>query len=643
MKKILQRPLSLLLVLSAALFGCTNDPADVGGGISEGALLDISVRFEPMSKLAELPSADSMSLDTFGLKNVGLYVYYAEDYEQGILENPYIRNMECKVENGKLVPVLAQGQDPTDGSIFIYDRMTVVAFYPYNASMSLPDNYFQSVADEKNYPITRDDYSQQLYIPYRAQTVTDPTRSFFTELTFVPVQTYKIEIVVVAEDTGLLPEGEVFVLPAIDPVDNDDLSSDGKRAVWFDQFLSENNGGGGSHIRRYTAYLWIKNDNGERNDIPKGEVLLQSDKLTLIASQDVTVGEDLVYRYGYNMTTGEIFIPTSSFLVHDVPTLLAVDQMSRGSAYQVCDIDLSGAGAWQPIALFSSRYDGGGHRILNLNISNSTTRESGLFSHVKGNTTVCNVNLVDPVITVDNPTDTVYVGAICGRLNSPLTEAEKQALLDGLPPNLSQVVKEALLKDLLEEALSNTSDLVACRVENPTITVNALVPYVGTICGLAGDQDDLGSYKSMIWDSYSLGGSIAVNVGNEANNAGGYTGGFCGLNNGLITRSYTTVSDIVFQVPVTGSDGTPVPTDAFEGFTTVGTVLSDASVTDCFAMEADSHAGVSRIGETAFDFPTYTDKWPVLTLGWMESPGTSFWYSLGSPPASYPILQYERR
>ncbi|MCC8088997.1 MAG: hypothetical protein LIO79_07015 [Rikenellaceae bacterium] len=63
------------------------------------------------------------------------------------------------------------------------------------------------------------------------------------------------------------------------------------------------------------------------------------------------------------MTTGEIFIPTSTSIIHDLPTLQAIDG-STGNHYQACDIDVSGAGSWTPLGFyagtFGSRYDGGG-------------------------------------------------------------------------------------------------------------------------------------------------------------------------------------------------------------------------------------------------------------------------------------------
>ncbi|MCC8088996.1 MAG: hypothetical protein LIO79_07010 [Rikenellaceae bacterium] len=272
-----------------------------------------------------------------------------------------------------------------------------------------------------------------------------------------------------------------------------------------------------------------------------------------------------------------------------------------------------------------------------------------MFGVVQGNAVVCNVDLIEPEITV-TATDTCYVGAIAGKLNNALSEDERQALIGHLPDNLSDVVKQALIADMLADALNSTSRIVACRVENPTITVTGIAPRVGSIVGSAGDRDDEGTYKSGIWDTYSLDGTIAVNVGSEADNDGAYVGGFCGLNNGFITRSYTTIANITAQGEVTTDDGSGTITtelvDIYQGFATMGTLYSGAEggyITDDFAMLEDENAGVSSFEDSWPAWDTYTGIWPVLSTGWLSSPGTSFWYDLGSDGTYYPYLQWQRR
>lgn len=643
--------INLLIAIIAAVtvISCTKEPDTGTYSSEEGALLNMSVNFQPFSKLAELPNGNAMADSVIGgknyeLNNVGLYIYYTDDYNNNDLTQPYIRNMECTVEDGKLYHVLAPGENATNRNIFIYDRMTIVAFYPYNAEV----DDFTTREDEENYPITRNDYSEQYYIPYRAQVETNPTIAFYTELWFYPKHTYKVEIVVVSDGEGPVPDlGVVKLLPNIDPVDNEDTDTDGKREKWYDDFVSMQNEGGGSHVLQYTAYVWTID-----NDLKKGEVLLESDGLILISSQDLKVTEEYVYRYGYNMTTGEIFIPTSTNLIHDLNTLEMIDG-SSGNFYQVCDIDVSGAGSWKPMKLYGntsgSRFDGGVHKITGLTMTTSEST-AGLFGLIQGNSIVCNVNLIEPEITV-NATDTCYVGAICGKVNNILSEEDRLALIGTFPDNLSDVVKNELIKALLEDALNSQSKIVACRVENPTITVTRVAPRVGSISGSAEDRNEEGTYKSGIWDTYSLGGTISVNAGNPAANDGAYVGGFCGLNNGFITRSYTTIDDITAEVEIiTGTDpnGDPVygTEDIYQGFATMGTLYTSSEggyITNDWAELDDDNSNVSSFQDSWPTFGTYTGIWPVLSTGWMSSPGTSFWYDLGSETTYYPILQWERR
>ncbi len=603
-------------IIALTTFSCSDEITASSQQEEEKGLLRMTPTFGVQTRLNELPNGDAMADLERGLNNVGIYIYYTEDYSRGDLSQPYIRNMECTVENGELLAVLGPDQNPEDARIFIYNEMTIVAFYPYNAEMSLPENHFTTRADEEKYVITRRDYSQQYYIPYRAQTNTDPTIAYYTLLTFYPKHTYKVEIVVVSDDAGALPdENSVQILPNIDPIGNTNTDADGKRESGFDRLNFMPNGGGGSNVWQYVTYIWTEGENV--NNIPKGEILLQSGQLTLIASQNLTVDEQYVYRYGYNMTTGEIFIPTSSQIVHDIPSLEAIND-GNSVTYQACDIDLGEAGNWTPMSIIGGRFDGGGHALSNMNV-NTPGPNAGLFADVRGNATVCNVNLVNPTITVTG--DNAYVGGIAGRLGSTISDAEKQAMIGNLPPGLSPTVREALIQELIAGLQNTESNMVACRVENPVINVTGTNSVVGSLCGQAGEKDTNGDFKSRIWDSYTLGGSIV---------ATGTVGGLCGLNEGYITRSYTTINDM--------SSGT--------GFANMGsdfTPAEGAGIDDCFSQLPDANAGVTQFSEGWPSWDTYQGLWPVKTTGWLGEPANSFWYNNGAAPDDYPILQWERR
>ena len=609
----------------------------------DGAELKIYAGVETITRVQELPGTAEMSIPTDGLYDIGLYIYYSDDYNMGDLRYPYVRNLQCKVVNGEMIVVT---DDPLQQRIFIYDRMTLVAFYPYNEDMNLPENYFTVRADEEKYPITRKNYADQTYIPYRAQTSTDPTVSYYTSLTFVPKHTYKLEIVLVAADESLLPdETGMKILPGNDSVDNpvpSQLTDDGKREEWYDKKYSNGKDTGGSAVVQYTSYIWTTTD--DRNRIQKGDILLQNDSFTLIASQDVNVAEQYVYRYGYNLSTGEIFIPTSSRLINNAETLAGLNG-NTGTAYQVCDIDLS-AYPWTPITMTGGRFDGGGHKIENMNVTADVDGKAGLFSQVQGNSTLCNINLVDPVINITSSADNVYAGGIVGMINPALTDEERNNLINGLnlPPNLSEVVKKAMIEELLAGMGSSQTNIVAVKVDNPTITVNGKNPHVGSVAGAAGDRTDDGTYKSSIRDSYALGGTITVNQSATDYNAGGYVGGFVGLNNGSVSNSYTTTFNITAQAPDPDSPGNTM--DIAQGFGTQGdkyTTAEGGIISGCFSSLPDGNSGVQQFTSTWPSWPVYTDKWPTYYTGWLSGSNT-FWYSMGSQAAQeYPTLQWERK
>lgn len=627
-------PIILSLLFILLLFSSCVQQEEIYKG--DGALLRLGINIEPSTRLAELPNTGAITDSRFGLYNVGVYVYYTEDYARGDLSRPYVRNMEFTVVNGEL---LAAGQSGTNQHIYIYDQMTIVAFYPYNAAMSEEENHFNVKADEEKYPITRNDYQNQVYIPYRGQTTTDPSVAYYTSLTLVPKHTYKVEVVVVADDAGSLPdEGSVQILPANDPVTTPDIIVDGKREKWYDNMIPHPNDGTGSDVQQYITYIWTRD--GNKNQIKKGDVLLQSANLTLIASQDLFPTEDHVYRYGYNMSTGEIFIPTSSRLIFDTSSLSSLDG-SNGTAYQVCDINMTGN--WTPISLYNARYDGGGHSIENM-VINSTSTEVGLFSQVQGNSTVANVNLVNPQITVNS--DNAYVGGLVGRLNTPMTEAEKQELIGNLPPGLSDIVRQALIQEILATAGDSEANIIASKVQNPVITVNGTDPRVGSLVGQAGEKDDNGNSMSRIWDSAVIGGTLSVNSGNPANNQNAYIGGFVGLNQGYIGRSFTTTGNITAQANSTDGQGNPIVVDKYTGFTTMGddfTSDEGSLIESSYSQLADLNNGVTQLSVGWPAWNTYTGNWPIDITGWLVAPGNSFWYSNGTSPNSYPVLQWERK
>lgn len=665
-------PFLFIALLSFAFYGCSEDIID-NVPSEKGTLLNLYVDTGVKTRLAELPVGE-ISNEHDGKKNIGLYIYYEDDYAKGDLSKPYIRNLECeRTSDGRLMPV--------DGSnIYIYDRMTIVAFYPYNKDVS----DFKVKTDETEYPITESNYEQQTYIPYRAQTNVDPTNAFMISLNLIPQQTFKIQLVLVANQVSDFPvsqerqDGSIKLLPSVDPRAGDSyVEGIDRREFWVDEINNFTPGTGGKHVRRYNTYIWKSGQDDKHHDaykhdnnkIEKGELLFQSDELTLLVPEAIDFSQRRVYRYGYNMNTGEIFVPTSENLVYDAETL-----QSAGSAYQVCDIDLTGF-PWEPKQYYSGTYDGGGHAITGLKVDATPTEDNldgsgkqgfGLFGSIAGGATLKNINLVKPKITVDftdsNLTDTVYVGGLVGIANPKIPEdILRQQVAQNLPPGISEVVRKALMEDLMKASTNTPSTIRGSKVDKPIIVASGENMVAGGLAGAIGDQNQSGQ----VIDSYVSEGSIAVNAGTGENDEirkeyeNANVGGFIGqLSAGSVANSYTTMENVVGYVKIeTPNPDNPLEpiieseeiASGFSGKVFAGDELPagvTATVTDSRTVKEDTASGVYEFSSwpnwSLFNGGTLVrlDGWPA----WPTQDALTVydsWGNMGTSPDTYPTLIWE--
>lgn len=669
MNKIMKHIIFLGLALLFFLFyGCSENTID-NTPSEKGTLLNLYVQAGANTRLAELGNVDNINTPTDGKQHIGLYIYYQDDYDNNDLTRPYIRNLECKVESGKLVPV-------NNNKIYVYDRMTIVAFYPYNANASK----FNVKTDETEYPITESDYEQQTYIPYRAQTNVNPTNAYMANLDLIPQQTFKIELVLVAGNPADFPRsqdkqnGDIKLLPSIDA--HTDVYSNGidRREFWVDRIDNFTPSTGGQYVRRYNAYIWKSgiddkhHDGYKHNDnkIEKGDLLFQSNELTLLVPEAIDFGQRIVYRYGYNMNTGEIFVPTSENLVYDAETL-----QNAGSAYQVCDINLTGFN-WTPKKYYNGTYDGGGHAIKGLkinaspsgNVNDGTGKQGfGLFGSIIGNSTLKNINIDSPEITIDftNPalTDTCYIGALCGIVNPTLPADQIRSIVaGGVPSELSDIVKEALIEDLMKDFTNTTSAIRGCKIEDPQITANGENIIAGGLCGSAGNQKQKASIKDSYVSQTSPSAGIAINAGSEEMKQryeNVHVGGFCGLvSAGSVTSSYGTLTTIHGYVKEEDTSTTPptiISKDVSNGFCNVATGLPSGvtvSISGCYTEKEDVTTGVTKFSNG------WPSSWPLFNGGVLKTPDGwptwptqeslgdyDSWKDMGTQPSIYPTLIWE--
>lgn len=685
MNEFIKYIIGISVLLSVLCLGGCADETLVDNPKGEGRQLIMYASVNTVNtRLAELGNKDNMFTEAGkkGYKNIGLYIYYEDDYsgknsadgKTPDLSKPYIRNLECTYEGGKIVPISKE-------SIYIYDRMTIVAFYPYNAAMSEEANYFTVKDDEKAYPISESDYSQQLYIPYRAQTNVNPTNAYMINLGFGPQQTCKVEVVLVADKIEDFPQsknltnGDIKLLPTVDRYEGTyDGNTGDLRENWVDGIkdfpaddeYKQSAPTGGKYARRYTAYVWKSgasdkhhdpNHKHDNNLLPKGEVLFESDKLILRVPAQVNLDEETVYRYGYNMNTGEIFIPTSDKLVYDAVSLQGA-KFDEYRAYQVCDIDVSSITNWTPKTAFKGTYDGGGHQITGLKMSVSPNADIdskipdkqsfGLFSQITSESTLMNIELVNPVITVDFSNtvlkDTCYVGALCGLVNPELSEAQKRKMIeDGLPKELSGPVKEALIQERLKDFAQTTSYIRGCKVTDPAIIVTGENVRVGGLCGGAGNQKQKAEIKdSYVWQSDNTAHKgILVNAASDEikskyNNT--FAAGFCGIlanssDKGGITNCYSTLVDV--QAFVKDATTTKDIATGFYHPATDKELLGTATVKGCYTLKAEANPGVSN-----FTTDGKPNNWPLFKNDTSVSNGGVNGSNNIDYPGAYPAYKW---
>lgn len=664
-----------VILLSLSFHGCSEETLDTPASKGTALNLYVGSTTGATTRLGELTNPSQINDLVDNKNHIGLYVYYQDDYSANNLTKPYIRNLECKISGSQLVPV--------DGSsIYIYDRMTIVAFYPYNKDFV---HDFAVQSDETEYPITESNYENQTYIPYRAQANVNPTNAYYVALELVPQQTFKVEVVLVANDPASFPKttdtsyknGDIKLLPSIDPYSTTYTSGVDRREYWVDRMDNFVPDGGGKYVRRYNAYIWkstlnSKHHDGKNHDdnkIEKGDLLFQSDELTLIVPETLDFGQRIVYRYGYNMDSGEIFIPTSENLVYDAKTLQATAS-GGGGGYQVCDIDLAAGGItnWVSPKYYMGTYDGGGHAIKNLVINTAPTSNNtdqtgkqgfGLFGSVIGEATLKNINLVSPSITVDFTNtalkDTCYVGGLCGIVNPAIPEdIIKQLITIDVPPEVSGAIREALMEERMQNYANTTSTIRGCKVSDPHIVVDGENVIAGGLCGEAGNQKNLASIKdSYVSQSVSSTAIISVNADTEevkSKYSNASVGSFCGLlSAGTITNSYsamTTTHVTGFVRTVTPGTGNNPPTigskQIANGFCNI-TTGSSASIANAYTEIPNSTTnGVTSFVSGWPSWPLFEgdptsngkSKWPALS--WNNS-----WADVGAAPTTYPTLIWE--
>lgn len=508
--------ITTLLLITICAISCKDSDISFQQNEDAGVLRFSTINFDypsedPQTRLSELNASGINGNDVDTFKHIGVYVFYRSDYDKRDYSQPYVKNVEYKYESNTIVPVHDSGEN-----VYIYDEMVVVAFYPYNAKYNS-----EPLTNFDLYPVTKSEYKEQMYMPYRAITNINPSSAYNTVLNLYPQHTVKFEIVIVGSKTDYADLGNkdsIKIVPMIDPTDAPD--GEDRRKQYVDNIVDyDNSDDTGRYTRKYSAYVWKNTKDFEdkvhsNNNIKKGDIIFESEKLILTAIEDITLAGGYGYRYGYNMETGEYFVLSSSSIVNCASRI-------HSGGFQVCDINLTDFN-WVPKTFGAWFYDGGGHKIYGLNITKDFTAQPdnvnyvGLFTKMTEWSTLVNMCLESPIIdvtTADNATKPTYVGAFVGygMQSDSLTTLHRRLSIRG------------------------------CKVNNPTITVKGSNIYAGGFAGRFGHTAN----RDYLRDSYVLGGSITANIlpndsiAPDTINASCFIGGMVGANMGNITNCYS--------------------------------------------------------------------------------------------------------
>ena len=178
--------ITTLLLITICAISCKDSDISFQQNEDAGVLRFSTINFDypsedPQTRLSELNASGINGNDVDTFKHIGVYVFYRSDYDKRDYSQPYVKNVEYKYESNTIVPVHDSGEN-----VYIYDEMVVVAFYPYNAKYNS-----EPLTNFDLYPVTKSEYKEQMYMPYRAITNINPSSAYNTVLNLYPQHTVK--------------------------------------------------------------------------------------------------------------------------------------------------------------------------------------------------------------------------------------------------------------------------------------------------------------------------------------------------------------------------------------------------------------------------------------------------------------------
>jgi len=290
-------------------------------------------------------------------------------------------------------------------------------------------------------------------------------------------------------------------------------------------------------------------------------------------------------------TTAVTTVDTDNFIEITTADQLAAIEMNK-SYRLMADIDLTGQ-EWVPLGTYSEPYlgifDGNGHTISNLTISERNDLFNGLFAHFAG--TVTDLSLAD--VSINYAANYLsYAGGFAGYFSGDATNVtvSGQIIVDNTKSNTYVGMFVGMSTAKITRTMT-ADQFVANVIDNVKVsgTIDATSRnflFVGGLAGKVYNTEVKNCYADTTIDASSLDYRV-------------YAGGLIGHHYGGILvgfEEYVTTSDI----PITGnialgtinaiSTGTYLSVGGFFGYTQYGIIENNVAAVDITATGDDIYA-----------------------------------------------------
>jgi hypothetical protein len=292
---------------------------------------------------------------------------------------------------------------------------------------------------------------------------------------------------------------------------------------------------------------------------------IKSITLTDVSSAPVLIGRKTSdpFVLKFNGSGGIVFRDADASGFVPIGSYAEFQKIYEGNYKQEADLDLMNI-EWTPINSFGGKFDGGGHTIDNLKVTSGTS--IGLFCFVRNNSTLSNIHISSGVVS-----SSFQAGGLVGQVSSSgisvINCSNNARITSSSAGNIGGIV------GVCANGTGNTNTIIGCKNTGDIVSAGN---YAGGITGATNSTCKI---------------IACYNTGDVS--GGGYIGGICGYNQGVITACYN-------RGQVTGSSS--VGSVAGVKGTITASYWEDVS-----GGATESDAGASQFGDAGSSFTPWPD------------------------------------